>query len=360
MNKIRHFRLIICMLALALLFAGCAAQTTQKSVDGTVVAVEEISDTEKAKVRMSIMKDINEGINIYKLSPGDALEVMYHLSLTAEAQDYRIGVNDEINIDFFYQPGMNRTVVVRPDGKVTLPLKGDFLAAGLKPLQLGSVISESFSDILNRPIVTVTVNKYSSKITELQKAITNAPRGQAKLVTIGPDGNIYLPLLRGVKAAGKTIDELKDAIITEYRHDFNNLNVSVLIESMAGNRAFIFGEVQRPGPYPMSKPMTVLQAIAMSGGVLNTGSLDKVKILYWNDKNQPFVRTINLTGVMNRLKMEEDIIVPNNSVIYVPKTGIAKANIWVDQYIAQLLLWKGESASLGFSYDLFRLATPVR
>jgi hypothetical protein len=63
---------------------------------------------------------------------------------------------------------------------------------------------------------------------------------------------------------------------------------------------------------------------------------------------------------MNKLKMEEDIIVPNNSVIYVPKTGIAKADLWVDQYIAQLLLWKGESASLGFNYDLFRLATPVR
>ncbi len=354
MNRIKLIRLLVAVVVLAPVLIGCSTpQTTQQAVGGPLVAVEEISDTEKAKIRMNIIKDIREGLGAYRLSPGDALEVMYHLALTAEAQDYRIGVNDELNVDFFYQPGINRTVVVRPDGKITLPLKGDFTAAGLKPLQLSAAIGQTYSDILNNPVVTVSVNKYSSKITELQKAITNAPRGQAKLVTIGPDGNIYLPLLRGIKAAGRTIDELRDSIVAEYRHEFNNLNVSVLIESMAGNRTFVFGEIQRPGPLPMSRPMTVLQAVAMAGGVLNTGSLDKVKILYWNEKNQPVVRTVNLTGVMNSLKIEEDMIVPNNSVIYVPKTGIAKADLWVDQWISQLLLWKGESASIGFGYQLY-------
>jgi polysaccharide biosynthesis/export protein PslD len=320
--------------------------------------IDEISDTEKAKIRMGIIKDIREGLSFYRLSPGDVLEIMYHLSLTAEAQDYRIGVNDELVVEFFYQPGISRTVVVRPDGKITLPFKGDLAAAGLKPLQLASVITKDYSDILNNPVVTVTVNKYSSKITELQKAITNAPRGQAKLVTVGPDGNIYLPLVRGVKAAGRTIDELKDAIVSEYRNDFNNLNVSVLIESLAGNRTFVFGEVQRPGPITMAKPMTVLQAIASAGGILTTGSLGKVKILYWDQKNQPIVRTINLKNAMNNLKIEEDIIVPNNSVIFVPRTAIAEADRWVDQYIRQLLLWQGES--FGFSYGVYNAPVITR
>jgi polysaccharide export outer membrane protein len=327
-------------------------------VDGTVKVIDEISDTEKSKIRMSIIKNIREGLSLYRLSPGDVLEIMYHLSLTAEAQDYRVGVNDELNVDFFYQPGFNRTVVVRPDGKITLPIKGDFAAAGLKPLELASSISETYGDILNKPTITVTVNKYSSKITELQKAITNAPRGQAKLVTVGPDGNIYLPLLRGMKAAGRTIDELKDAIVLEYRHDFNNLNVSVLIETLAGNRTFVFGEVQRPGPLVMAKPMTVLQAIAMVGGVLTTGSLGKVKILYWDDKNQPVIRTVNLKNAMHSLRVEEDIIVPNNSVIFVPRTAIAEADRFVDQYIKQLFLWQGESFAL--TYGVYNAPTVVR
>lgn len=168
---------------------------------------------------------------------------------------------------------------------------------------------------------------------------------------MGPDGNVYLPLLRGVKAAGKTIDEFKDTVVAEYRHDFNNLNVSVLIESLAGNRTFVFGEVQKPGPLVMSKPMTVMQAIAMAGGVLTTGSLGKVKILYWNEKNQPVVRTINLKNSFSSLKIEEDLIVPNNSIIFVPRTAIAEADRWVDQYIRQLFLWQGEN--FAFTYGVY-------
>ncbi len=353
MDRMGYPGLVLCIVMLtAFLAGGCIPTRTQEMrADGTVTMVDEINDGEKAKIRMSIIKDIREGLSFYRLSPGDVLEIMYHLSLAAEAQDYRIGVNDELNVDFFYQPGINRTVVVRPDGKITLPIKGDFAAAGLKPLQLASAVKESYSDILKDPVVTVTVNKYSSKITELQKAITNAPRGQAKLVTVGPDGNVYLPLLRGIKAAGRTIDELKDAIVGEYRHDFNNLNVSVLIESLAGNRTFVFGEVQRPGPLVMSKPMTVLQAIAMAGGVLTTATLGKVKILYWDEKNQPVIRTVNLKNAMHGLKVEEDIIVPNNSVIFVPRTAIAEADRWVDQYIRQLFLWQGES--MGFTYGVY-------
>lgn len=351
MNRIGCQRLFLTLLAAVLLVSGgCATQTSELRVDGTVTKISDISDTEKAKIRMSIVKDIREGLNFYRLSPGDVLEVMYHLSLTAEAQDYRIGVNDELNVDFFYQPGMNRTVVVRPDGKITLPLKGDFEAAGLKPRDLGAYVARAYSDILNHPEVTVSVTRYSGKITELQKAITNAPRGQSKVATVGPDGNIYLPLLRPVKAAGRTIEELKGTIMSEYRQDFNNLNVSVLIESLAGNRTFVFGEVQRPGPIVMTKPMTTLQAIAMAGGPLTTGTLGKVRVLYWDEKGQPVVRTINLKN-MYSLEIEEDMIVPNNSIIYVPRTAIAEADRFVDQYIRQLFLWQGESFI--FTYGVY-------
>lgn len=327
--------------------------TVKKTHDGDTVKLrgtDELTNAEKNKLRQNIIKEITEGLKTYKLSPGDLLEVMYHLSLVSEAQDYRIGVNDELNVDFYYQPQVNRTVVVRPDGKVTLPIKGDFHAAGLKPLEFASVVKKEFSDIFNVPIVTISVNKFSSKIIELQKAITNAPRGQAKLVTIGPDGNIYLPLLKGIKAAGKTIDELRDTITNEYRYEFNNLSVSVLIESITGNRVFVFGEVPRPGPVQLTKPMTLLQLVSSVGGYLPTSALDQVRIMYWDEKNQPMLKTVDIMNIMNNLKLEDDIVVPNNSVIYVPKSGIAKANQWVDQYIRQLFLWQGES--LGFTYEL--------
>jgi polysaccharide biosynthesis/export protein PslD len=344
------------IILILLYVTGCASDTTigmKRVPDGETVQLRgtaELTEVEKNKLRQNLMKEVREGFNFYRLSPGDILEVMYHLSLVSEAQDYRIGVNDELNVDFYFQPQVNRTVVVRPDGKITLPIKGDFHAAGLKPFELASVVKKQYSDIYNAPIVTISVNKFSSKMTELQKAITNAPRGQAKLVSIGPDGNVYLPLLKGIKAAGKTIDELRDMINSEYRYEFNNLNVSILIESITGNRVFVFGEVPRPGPVQMRSPLTLLQLFASVGGYLPTSAMDQVKIMYWNERNEPVLRTVNLYNIMNNLKLEEDMVVPNNSVIYVPKTGIAKVNQWVDQYIKQLFLWQGEN--LGFSYGL--------
>ncbi len=347
----------IAVLLLLILFNGCATPVStgevKRTPEGELVQLrqtDELSEAEKAKLRQNLIREAKDGLTRYRLSPGDALEVMYHLSLVSEAQDYRIGVNDELNVDFFYQPQINRTVVVRPDGKITLPVKGDFHAAGLKPQELAANVAKQFSDILNQPVITVSVNKYSSKITELQKAITNAPRGQAKVFTIGPDGNVYLPLLKPIKAANRSIDELNDAINNEYRYEFNNLTVSVLIDSLGGSRAFVFGEVQRPGPVPLAKPMTVLQIVAQSGGVLPTGSLRNVKILYWTEKNEPAVKTLDLVKMFSGLTLEQDMIVPNNAVIYVPKTTIAKMDMWVDQYIKQLFLWQGESAALGVSY----------
>lgn len=357
MEKIKNIYFIFYFLII-LFINGCSSDSgitsgLKRTQSGETVQLREtnnLTEAEKNKLRQNLIKEVREGFTFYRLSPGDMLEVMYHLSLVSEAQDYRIGVNDELNIDFYYHPQVNRTVVVRPDGKITLPVKGDFKAAGFKPTELAEIIKNQFSDIYNSPIVTVSVNKFSSKMTELQKAITNAPRGQAKLVSIGPDGNVYLPLLKGIKAAGKTIDELRDIINKEYRYEFNNLNVSILIESITGNRVFVFGEVPRPGPLQMRRPLTLLQLFAEVGGYLPTSAMDQVKIMYWNEKNEPILRTVNLFNIMNNLKLEEDMVVPNNSVIYVPKTGIAKLNQWVDQYIRQLFLWQGES--LGFSYGL--------
>jgi polysaccharide export outer membrane protein len=343
---------------LLLAFAGCTAvRTHQYTAEGTKSYVDQLSDIEKTKIRADIAGRIQEGLQRYRLAPGDQIEVMYHISLAPQAEEYSLGVNDEINVEFYYHPQLNRTLVIRPDGKITMPIKGDFRAAGVKPPELAKVISEAYTDILQDPLVTVNVNKFSSHITELQKAVTNAPRGQARLLTITPDGKIYPPLLKSIRAAGRTADDVRDELSREYKRGFGNIEISVLVESVAGNRIFVFGEVARPGPVPMNQPLTALQAIAYTGNVLPTGTLEKVKVLYWNENHQATVRTINLENVMLGARTEEDIVLPNNSVVYVPKTAIAKADQFVDQYIRQLLLWQG--ANLSFTYEIHKVPVPL-
>jgi polysaccharide biosynthesis/export protein len=77
--------------------------------------------------------------------------------------NYVIGASDELNIDVWKQPDLSRTVPVRPDGKISLPLLSDIQAAGLTPTQLAAQITEKLSKLVNNPEVTVIVTAINSQ-----------------------------------------------------------------------------------------------------------------------------------------------------------------------------------------------------
>jgi polysaccharide export outer membrane protein len=349
---VRFFNALLFLTLILCLISSCSSKSEIKKANSDPVIIENLDENKKTELRKDIIKQLKQGLNNHVLSSGDVLEVMYHISSTIEKNPYTISVGDELNIDFFYHPETNRVVVVRPDGMITLPIKGDFFAAGMPPCELAKNISRKFSDIYVNSIVTVNVNKFSSKLMELQKAITNSPLGQAKLCKISPDGNLYLPMLENIQASGKTINELKVLINLSYAKTFENLEISILLHSSQGNQIFILGEVQKPGSFSIEKPMTVLQAITVAGGVLPTGSIEKIKIAYIDEKNEYVIRTVNLSNVIYKMRLEEDFIVPNNSIVFVPMTTIAKLDKFVDQHIKQLILFQG--SSIGFSYELHR------
>jgi polysaccharide export outer membrane protein len=77
--------------------------------------------------------------------------------------DYKIGPQDLIRIDVWKEPDISRTIPVRPDGKISLPLLSDVQASGLTAMQLASSLRESLSKYLNNPQVTVTVTEINSR-----------------------------------------------------------------------------------------------------------------------------------------------------------------------------------------------------
>jgi polysaccharide export outer membrane protein len=82
---------------------------------------------------------------------------------TAVVEEYKIGPQDVLRIDVWKEAELTRTVPVRPDGKISLPLLNDVQAAGLTPAQLSNVISEGLKKFINSPQVTVTVNEINSR-----------------------------------------------------------------------------------------------------------------------------------------------------------------------------------------------------
>ncbi len=125
-KKINIFILFIIILCLQ----GCSPkQTIEINDKETAIYIENLSDSEKQEEKLKINRALTKGIDRYLIQPEDRLEVMYHTGSTTESQDYLISVDDELKIEFLDHPEMEGNYVVRPDGKITLPRKGDILAA---------------------------------------------------------------------------------------------------------------------------------------------------------------------------------------------------------------------------------------
>lgn len=77
--------------------------------------------------------------------------------------DYKIGPQDVLRIDVWKEPEISRSVPVRPDGKISLPLLNDVQAAGLTSMQLAGVIRDGLTKYITSPQVTVIVTEINSR-----------------------------------------------------------------------------------------------------------------------------------------------------------------------------------------------------
>jgi polysaccharide export outer membrane protein len=77
--------------------------------------------------------------------------------------EYHIGPQDIVKIDVWKEPEITRTIPVRPDGKISLPLLNDVQAAGLTAMQLAGNIRDGLTKFLTNPQVTVTVTEINSR-----------------------------------------------------------------------------------------------------------------------------------------------------------------------------------------------------
>ena len=76
---------------------------------------------------------------------------------------YRIGVEDELQISVWREPELSSIVVVRPDGKITLPLINDIVVTGLTTDELQTMLAQKLKNYVNEPQVTVTVRNIRSR-----------------------------------------------------------------------------------------------------------------------------------------------------------------------------------------------------
>jgi len=98
-------------------------------------------------------------------------------------------------------------------------------------------------------------------------------------VPVRPDGMISLPLLGDVKASGLTPLQLQDQLTTDLKKYVSDPQVTVIVNQVNSLSFNVVGEVLKPGYYPLTRRMTILDAIAISGGFRDFAKTKKIYVL---------------------------------------------------------------------------------
>jgi protein involved in polysaccharide export with SLBB domain len=154
--------------------------------------------------------------------------------------------------------------------------------------------------------------------------------------------------LPALGASGRAVPNLQNEIDVKYSALGLDVFVSLIPRVRRAGAAVVIGEVGKPGRIEFERPATVLMAVGQAGGVLPSGSMEAVRVFYSGDDGMQRLRSINLKEVIDDLRLEEDMIVPNNSVIYVPPTDLAKTGRLLDAVVRDILRFQG--FSVGGSY----------
>ncbi len=272
----------------------------------------------------------------------------------ALAVEYVIGVDDVVRVSFWQQPDLNTVSRVRQDGRISLPVVGDIQAAGLTIGQLeenivdeiaiyNAVISQARVEILeyNSQKVFVTgevyrPGKYTFEfIPNLWEVIREAggPREGAmlsevtiiraeggggekmavnlsqalesgdfsRLPTLRPGDTIIVPG-RPSEAAGGTIDMLGRSVV------------------------FVYGQVARPGVYPVEENSTLLQVLTQAGGATDQADLGKVRVLIRQGRGSSVAR-VDVEEHIRRGNPPDFPLHAGDTVV-VPRRSGLWSNIW--------------------------------
>ncbi len=137
-------------------------------------------------------------------------------------------------------------------------------------------------------------------------------------IPVRPDGKISLPLIGEIQAAGLTPLQLQDNITQDLKAYIDNPEVTVIVDDPRSHQFNIVGQVVRPGTYPLSESMTVLDAIAEAGGFRDFAKETKVYVLRPSPGGVRVRIPFNYKKVIRGADLQQNVSLKPGDTIVVP------------------------------------------
>jgi polysaccharide export outer membrane protein len=136
-------------------------------------------------------------------------------------------------------------------------------------------------------------------------------------VVVRPDGKITVPLLKEVAATGLTPEQLGAQLETLAARFVQEPNATVIVREIHSRQVFITGYVARPGAYPLTTPLTVLQFIAQAGGLLEFANAEEIRIMRTEDQKPKSFR-FNYKDITKGRNVTQNIELQPGDTVIVP------------------------------------------
>jgi polysaccharide export outer membrane protein len=148
---------------------------------------------------------------------------------------------------------------------------------------------------------------------------------------------------------GMTPSQLDSLITVTYADIIRSPDVTVFIRSFGSYQAYILGQVNTPGGYPVERNFTLVQALAVAGGATNGANLSSIMILRQDQDNDISALKIDITDYLKGEPLEihikdkhvtlplDDFFLQPHDIVYVPRTWIANTSEFLTQVYAGLI-----------------------
>jgi len=140
----------------------------------------------------------------------------------------------------------------------------------------------------------------------------------SKVLPVRPDGMITLPLIGEIKATGLTPVQLQEQISTLLKKFMADPQVTVIVAEVHSLTFNVVGQVLKPGYYPLTRRMTVLDAIALSGGFQPFAKQKKVYVLRTSADGKQVRLPFNYKDVIKGKRPDENIDLQPRDTVVIP------------------------------------------
>lgn len=147
-------------------------------------------------------------------------------------------------------------------------------------------------------------------------SVWKEPELQAE-VTVRLDGAVSFPLAGDVPAAGGTLAALRTAIDDRLRRYIPSPVVSISVKASTGSRVYVVGKVNRPGEFLLTRPLDVMQALALAGGTSPFADLGDIRILRRIGDEQVVLR-FRYGDVERGRALDGNILLQSGDTVVVP------------------------------------------